>query len=79
MAFVLNLAWELLYGSLYKGFEYDFRHIPICILASVADMLMVLLLFFGFSIVTKDLFWIKKMNVSSSIVLMVVGGVRAIF
>lgn len=63
----------------YTDFEYNLRHILICVLASVADMLMTLLLFFLFSIGTKDPYWIKKINVSRSIVLMVLGWVGAIF
>lgn len=26
-AFLLNLAWELLQGLLYEGYEYDLRHV----------------------------------------------------
>lgn len=77
--FVLNFVWELLHGPLYKDFEYDLWHILICTLASIADMLMVLLLFFAFSIGTNDPYWIKRISISSSSVLIVFGGVGAIF
>lgn len=49
LAFVLNLIWELAHGPLYEGYVYDFQHISFCTLASVADMLMALLLYMGFA------------------------------
>ena len=77
-AFVVNLLWEIAHGTLYKGFEYDLKHIAFCALASVADMLMVLLLFFGFAILYKDVYWFGELNIPRLVVLVTVGTIGAI-
>lgn len=77
-AFVVNLFWEIAHGTLYSGFEYDLKHIGFCALASVADMLMVLLLIFGFAILYKDAYWIWKLNIQRLALLIAVGTVGAI-
>jgi flagellar biosynthesis protein FlhB len=54
LAFVLNFIWEVAQGPLYKGYEYDWQHISFCALASVADMLMVLILLFLFGLIYNN-------------------------
>ena len=78
VAFVLNLFWELVQGPLYKGFEYEWKHILFCGLASVADMLMVLILFFGLGLVYKNVFWIKNIGANKVLLLALVGFLGAI-
>ena len=60
IAFSVNFIWEVLQGPLYEGFEYDWQHISFCALASIADMLMVLILFFGFALVHRNLNWVMN-------------------
>lgn len=78
VAFLLNLAWELLQGPLYEGYEYDLRHVSICVLASVADALMVLLLYLGFAKILKDALWVRHISASRIVWLIVIGGIGAI-
>lgn len=78
-AFLSNLVWELLHAPLYSVFGYDFRHVLIYVLASVADMLMVLLLYFVFAILNRDGLWVRTMSTARIIALMTVGGLGAIF
>lgn len=78
MAYILNLIWEVAQGPLYEGFEYDLRHLSFCALASVADMLMVLILFFTFALMFKDVFWAKDMGIGRVGSLMSLGGTGAI-
>ncbi len=78
LAFVLNLIWELAHGPLYEGYVYDFQHISFCTLASVADMLMALLLYMGFAFFLKDPFWIRRPSVYRILCLMLVGATGAI-
>ena len=59
LAFVLNYIWELLQMPLYKDAPYTIQHIAFCGLGSVADAIMVLLLYFVFAIIYKETFWIK--------------------
>lgn len=78
LAFLLNLTWEIAQGPLYSGYEYDLNHISFCALASVADMLMVLLLYFAFSMFYKDPYWLGRMAISNVIGLILIGGTGAI-
>lgn len=76
--FIGNLLWEIAHGQLYEGFRYDADHLAFCALASVADMLMVLLLFFGFAILYKDIDWIGNLNPGRTSLLVTVGTLGAI-
>ncbi len=78
LAFILNFAWEVIQGPLYKGFTYSKFHIAFCALASVADAIMVLLLYFVFAIIYKQPFWIKHLNLQRTLVLVFIGGTGAI-
>ncbi|SDD90124.1 hypothetical protein SAMN05421636_102270 [Pricia antarctica] len=77
-AFVVNLIWEVAQGPLYEGFEYDVKHISFCALASVADMLMVLLLFFSLGLLYNNIFWIRNLNLKRTLVLVGIGTLGAI-
>jgi len=78
LSFFLNWIWELAQGPLYDGFEYDFEHISFCGLASIADMLMVYVLLFGFALIYKNIFWIRELNSWRILWLMLAGSVGAI-
>src|SRR5680860_136238 len=78
LAFFLNWEWELAQGFLYQGFEYDLEHILVCGLASVADMLMVYLLLFGFGLIYRDFFWIRNLSELRIFWLMLTGSIGAI-
>ena len=79
IAFSVNFIWEVLQGPLYEGFEYDWQHISFCALASIADMLMVLILFFGFALVYRNLYWVMNWDFEIIVPLVLVGSVGAIF
>ena len=78
LAFLFNLAWELLQLPLYKNSAYDVEHIAFCALASLADVLMVLLLYFGFAFIFKDAFWIQDLQFKRVLLLIILGGVGAV-
>ncbi len=78
-AFVLNFAWEVAQGPLYEGYQYDLEHISFCALASIADMFMVLVLLFAFGLIYNNAFWIMPLRLSRSLLLILVGGVGAVF
>ena len=77
-AFILNFIWEVSQGFLFSDYVYDFQHISFCALASVADLIMVLLLYFVFSVVLKDPFWIKNFTLLKVSSLFFIGGLGAI-
>ena len=77
-AFLFNAVWEILQIPLYKEGVYTLQHILFCVLASVADVIMVLLIYFGFGIIFKNAFWINNSNIKRIILLMLIGGVGAV-
>ena len=77
-AYLLNFAWELIQIPLYKTPMYDTNHIAFCALASLADVLMVLLLYFSFSFIFKDTFWIQDLQLKRALLLIIIGGAGAV-
>lgn len=75
---VLNLAWENLQAPLYQGYSNFWQHLPICSIASLGDVLIILVLYFVLAIVNRDMFWISKMNRIDVAVLIILGALVAI-
>jgi hypothetical protein len=57
---------------------FDVKHIAFCGLASVADAIMVLLLYFVFATLYKEPFWIKHINIHRTLMLIIISGIGAI-
>lgn len=78
ISLVLNLAWENLQAPLYQGYSNFWQHLPICSIASLGDVLIILVLYFVLAIVNRDMLWISKMNRADVAVLIVLGVLVAI-
>jgi hypothetical protein len=78
LAFLLNFAWELIQIPLYKNPAYNINHVAFCALASLADVLMVLLLYFGLALIFKNPFWIKPLKFHRLVTVVLIGGAGAI-
>lgn len=78
IAFLFNICWELFHGPLYEGFQYDWSHIRMCLLASVTDMLTLLVMLFGLGIFYKNIFWSQKLSTYKIIMIMITGGTGTI-
>ena len=78
LAFFFNVAWEILQIPLFKGGVYEWQHILFCVLASVADIIMVLLIYFGFALIYKNALWVKKLKTNRIILLLLTGGAGAV-
>lgn len=77
LAFSLNFAWELMQLPLYKNSSYSIYHIAFCALASLADAIMVLLLYFGFAFVFRNPFWTQHLKWQRSVIVILTGGAGA--
>jgi len=78
VAFIINFVWEVAQGPLYENFQYDFEHVSFCALASIADMLMVLVLLFLFGLIYKNVYWISRLKFTRTLLLVLVGFLGAI-
>jgi hypothetical protein len=63
---------------LFRGMVFNIENILFCALASVADAIMTLLLYFGFAFIYDKPSWVKNMTPSRIISLIIVGGIGAI-
>ena len=78
IAFLLNLIWELVQMPLYKGSSYSIEQIAFCALASVADALMVLLLYFGVALIFRNPLWIQHLKWQQIAIVILIGGAGAV-
>lgn len=60
LAFLLNFAWEVIQMPLYKNAALTFQSVAFCGLASIADTVMVLLIYFCFALLYKKPLWMKN-------------------
>lgn len=47
-------------------------------MAFVADALMILLLYYAFAFLYKDLFWVQELNLQRASLLVLIGGIGAV-
>ena len=78
LSFLLNFAWELFQVPLYIPSFFSLEHIAFCALASLADVIMVLLLYFGFALIFKNLLWIQHLNWKRIVIVILTGGAGAV-
>jgi hypothetical protein len=78
IGFSANLIWELLHSHLYQGYVNNTQHVLISALASVADALMVLLLYVGFAFIFKNPFWIQSLTLKHVVLPILAGAAGGI-
>lgn len=78
LAFIFNFAWEVMQMPLYKDSPFTITHIAFCALASVADAIMVLLIYFSFAFIYKNKLWVKDLTLPRILILILCGAIGAI-
>ncbi|MGY3053114.1 hypothetical protein ACVWYG_001311 [Pedobacter sp. UYEF25] len=78
IAFLLNAIWEVLQIPLYAGGTYSWAHILFCLLASVADAIMVLLIYFALALVYRKPLWIQNLTPNGIVSLILAGFIGAV-
>ena len=76
-AFLLNFSWELLQMPLYDNTSFKINHVVFCTLGSVADAIMVLLIYLGLAVMFKNAFWIYPLKWQRILLLILTGGIGA--
>jgi len=77
-SFLLNFAWEMLQMPLYEGMRLNMQTAMFCGVASIADALMALLLYYAFAVIYKDPFWVQHFTPTRILLLVVAGATGAI-
>ncbi len=75
---ILNFIWEMLQMPLFKNMTLSRQSTLFCALASVADMLMVLLLYNVFTVFTKSSSWVFSISGKHIALLILIGGIGAV-
>ena len=78
VAFLLNFSWELMQMPLYDNSSFIINHITFCALGSVADAIMVLLIYFGLAVIFKNPLWIYPLKWQRVVLVILIGGIGAI-
>ena len=76
-SFILHFVWEMLQMPLYNNMLLDWRSTFFCALASVADTILVLLIYYGFALLYKNNWWTIRPRPYRLIILIITGGVGA--
>lgn len=78
VSFLLNVAWENLQAPLYQGYSNFWQHFPICSVASLGDVLIILVLYFVLAVINRDMLWIKKISKGDVILIISLGALVAV-
>lgn len=78
LAFLLNYAWEIVQIPLYTNAPVNIAHIAFCGLATVADVVMVLLMYLISALIFNDPLWIRKFSLPRFLFIFFIGGIGAI-
>ena len=76
-SFILHFAWEMLQMPLFHNMSLDLQSTLFCALASVADTIMVLLIYYGFAWLYNNNWWMTRPRPYRLIILIITGGVGA--
>ena len=78
LAVLLNFAWEMVQMPLYKNMERGMQSTIFCGVASIADGIMVALLYYSFAFFYKETYWMHKRKGKRIFALMIAGGIGAV-
>ena len=78
IGFLLNAVWENLQAPLYQGYTDFWQHLSICSVASLGDVLLILVIYFILAIINRDVFWVTKMSRVDVILVITLGVLIAV-
>lgn len=73
VSFLLNIVWENEQAPLYAGYTGFWQHFKICFWGVLGDVVIILFLYGIFALGYKNRWWIKSLNIKSSMLLALVG------
>ncbi len=74
----LNFIWEMSQMPLYKNMPWNLDTTLFCLVASLGDALMVLVIFFSVSFILKDKDWIMDLTLQNILFTFLVGFIIAV-
>jgi len=73
IAFALHLIWENAQAPLFAGYSSLGQHFPMCLWATIGDVVFTLSVYFGISLLKNDFGWIMRLNGRDIAVIAVIG------
>ena len=73
IAFLLHVVWENSQAPLFAGYSSLGQHFPMCLWATIGDVVFTLSVYFGISLLKNDFGWIMRLNGRDIAVITVIG------
>ncbi len=73
-----NLVWENLQAPLYQGYNNFWQHFQICLIASLGDVAIIILLYVLFALIFRNILWFQNLNWKSILFLIIIGTIIGI-
>ena len=73
IAFILHLIWENAQAPLFQGYASFAAHFPICLVGTVGDVVITLVVYFSIALLKNDINWIFTLNKKDFVILAVIG------
>ena len=78
IAFILNFVWENMQAPLYMGYIDFWQHLPICFIATLGDVAIILFIFGCFALVYRNFYWLNNMNAIKIMILAILGAIISV-
>jgi len=73
IAFVLHIVWENAQAPLFQGYASFASHFPMCLVGTVGDVVITLVVYFIVALLKNDINWISTLNKKDFVILAVIG------
>jgi len=78
ISFILNFVWEMVQMPLYENFSFSGTTTIFCLLASLGDAVMILIIYFIGSALFKSYSWFFRLNLKTIIYIAIAGLVLSV-
>lgn len=78
VSFFLNLIWENVQAPLYGGYTGFGQHFLICLLGTLGDVVIILLIYSLLALLHRNTLWFKRIKAVDYCILIVLGGSTAV-
>lgn len=78
VSLLLNIVWENAQAPLYQEYSNFWQHLLICSVASLGDVLVILVLYLVLAIANRDMLWVAKMSKKDVAISIILGALVSI-
>ena len=78
ISFLLHIVWENVQAPLFKGYESFTKHLPVCFMGTIGDVLITLFAFALIALIKNNQHWIVQIKLGDYLSLTIIGLLIAI-